>query len=279
MTTWGEAADRWLEVNPQLSKAWRVKMAQYIGRLRRWIGDLPVDQVHAGQLQQARAKLLAMDIKPVTVNHYMACALTVLRSAVDFGEISRVPRIRKLRTETRERWLEPEEAQRLLAALPDYMRQMALFALETGLRRGNVCRLRWEHVNWSRSLVALPSSLMKNRRPLWIPLSPGALAVLQAQRGQHDEWVFTWRGAPLAVRLPRTWSRALATAGLQDLRWHDLRHTWASWQTQDGVPDNALQTLGGWECPAMVKRYAHHSVEHLRPWVQRQRRLQLPMAA
>lgn len=87
------------------------------------------------------------------------------------------------------------------------------------------------------------------------------------QAAVHDVWVFVWRGKPLSIRLPRTWSRALAAEGLDGFHWHDLRHTWASWHTQRGTPDRVLQQLGGWECEAMVRRYAHLAVEHLRQWV------------
>lgn len=52
-------------------------------------------------------------------------------------------------------------------------------------------------------------------------------------------------------------------AGISDFRWHDLRHTWASWLVQAGVPLAALQEMGGWESIEMVRRYAHLSAEHL----------------
>jgi len=52
-------------------------------------------------------------------------------------------------------------------------------------------------------------------------------------------------------------------AGIDDFRWHDLRHTWASWHVQAGTPLHVLQELGGWETPAMVRRYAHLAPEHL----------------
>ena len=54
-----------------------------------------------------------------------------------------------------------------------------------------------------------------------------------------------------------------------DFRWHDLRHTWASWHVQNGTPLFALQELGGWESPEMVRRYAHLSAEHLAPYADR----------
>ncbi|UUZ52719.1 tyrosine-type recombinase/integrase [Massilia sp. H-1] len=52
-------------------------------------------------------------------------------------------------------------------------------------------------------------------------------------------------------------------ASIENFRWHDLRHTWASWHVQNGTPLHVLQELGGWESEAMVRRYAHLSASHL----------------
>ena len=61
----------------------------------------------------------------------------------------------------------------------------------------------------------------------------------------------------------------MARAGIEDFRWHDLRHTWASWHVQNGTPLNALQDLGAWEDGDMVKRYAHLSANHLASYADR----------
>lgn len=65
------------------------------------------------------------------------------------------------------------------------------------------------------------------------------------------------------------WENACARAGLKEFRWHDLRHTWASWHIQDGTPLHVLQELGGWESVEMVQKYAHLSVDHLAGFVQK----------
>lgn len=63
------------------------------------------------------------------------------------------------------------------------------------------------------------------------------------------------------------WIKALKRAGITDFRWHDLRHTWASWHVQAGTPLHVLQELGGWESAEMVRRHAHLSSEHLAQYV------------
>ncbi|MEK6593443.1 MAG: tyrosine-type recombinase/integrase, partial [Pseudomonadota bacterium] len=67
----------------------------------------------------------------------------------------------------------------------------------------------------------------------------------------------------------KAWKAALARVGVVDFRWHDLRHTWASWHVQAGTPLFVLQELGSWESPEMVQRYAHLATEHLASYVDR----------
>lgn len=90
------------------------------------------------------------------------------------------------------------------------------------------------------------------------------MAVLERQKGKHSERVFTYRGQPLKRGTKsKAWYQAVKRAGIEDFRWHDLRHTWASWHVQAGTPLNVLQKLGSWESAEMVRRYAHLSAEHL----------------
>ena len=68
---------------------------------------------------------------------------------------------------------------------------------------------------------------------------------------------------PLQVDDSVAWNAACKRAGIEDFRFHDLRHTWASWLIQSGVPLSVLQEMGGWESIEMVRRYAHLAPSHL----------------
>jgi integrase len=75
--------------------------------------------------------------------------------------------------------------------------------------------------------------------------------------------VFTYAGKPLGSANTLAWRKALKRAGIENFRWHDLRHTWASWHRQAGTPTHELQRLGGWRSSVMVERYAHLAPDHL----------------
>jgi integrase len=75
--------------------------------------------------------------------------------------------------------------------------------------------------------------------------------------------VFTYAGKPLARVSTHAWEKALKRAGIENFRWHDLRHTWASWHRRAGTPTHELQRLGGWRTARMVERYAHLAPDDL----------------
>ena len=75
--------------------------------------------------------------------------------------------------------------------------------------------------------------------------------------------MFTFHGRPVSKAGTKAWRAVLARTGITDFRWHDLRHTWASWHVQKGTPLHILQELGGWESSEMVRRYAHLCSDHL----------------
>lgn len=89
------------------------------------------------------------------------------------------------------------------------------------------------------------------------------MQVLQKRRGDHLTHVFTYEGKPIVQVNAKAWRAALKRAGIEDFRWHDLRHTFATWHRQAGTPTRELQRLGGWRTLEMVERYAHVAPEGL----------------
>lgn len=152
-----------------------------------------------------------------------------------------------------------DEAEAKLA----HLRVMAEFALLTGLRQRNVSFLEWSQVDLARGVLWIHADQAKARRSLGIPLSTPARDLLGKQRGQHEQWVFPYRGQPVR-KIKSAWRKALGRAGLEGVTWHTLRHTWASWHAMSGTPVPVLRELGGWSTLSMVSRYTHLSPEHLK---------------
>ena len=102
-----------------------------------------------------------------------------------------------------------------------------------------------------------------------MPLNAEAVAVVAKQLGKHATHVFSYQGSRITQVSTKAWYSALERAGIEDFRWHDLRHTWTSWHVQGGTPLYVLQEMGGWASVEMVRRYAHLAADHLAPYAER----------
>jgi integrase len=208
---------------------------------------------------------LAEGASNATVNRHLALVRTILRRCHrDWEWTDRAVAVRLLKEPTRRiRFLTQDQAAALLRELPEHLRDMATFSLATGLRAANVTGLTWEQVDLARKQAWVHPDQAKARKAIAVPFNAGAMEVVGRQVGRHALHVFTYDGNPVKQVSTKAWYKALKRAGIEKFRWHDFRHTWASWHVQNGTPLHVLQELGGWETPAMVRRYAHLASEHL----------------
>jgi integrase len=260
--SWQQAAGRWIEETNQ-----KTTHKGDIAKLR-WLhsilGELMLDEITLdviARIKEARLK----EGQKSTANRYLALVRAILKRAVDEWDwLDKAPKVKLFKEAAgRVRFLTPEQVQTLLRELPAHQHDLVLFALQTGLRQANVLKLEWSEINLERGHMWVNGKQSKNREPIAVPLNREALAILHRQLGKHPARVFTYFGKPIANANTRAWKNALKRAGIEDFRWHDLRHTWASWHRMQGTPTHELQQLGGWKTSAMVERYAHLASDHL----------------
>jgi integrase len=260
--SWKESVVRWL--NETSDKATHEEDKSKLAWLHAYLGELMLNEITLDVIHVVRSAKLKEASKP-TVNRYLALIRSILIRARDEWEwIEKAPKIRLFKENNiRERSLTIEQAKVLLNELPTHQRSTVLFALTTGLRLSNVVKLEWAQVNLDLKHAWVKGNESKNRRPIAIPLNDVAIEVLEQQLGKHPERVFTYLGRPFVAANTKAWKSALKRAGIEDFRWHDLRHTWATWQRQAGTPTHELQRLGGWKTASMVERYAHVAPDNL----------------
>lgn len=260
--TWGDAEDRWL-----IEKAGKASLHSdkfIFGWLRPHLAGKELRAIDRAFVDAIKMRKIASGVKPATVNRTLALMRSVLRAACDWEWTEGVPKIRLLpEPKKRVRYLLRSEAESLLVELPPHLSHMAAFSLATGLRKGNVLGLEWSQVDLARRVAWIHPDQSKSRIAIGVPLNDDAARILALQIGAHPRFVFTYGGKPVHQTTTAAWYKALKRCGIADFRWHDLRHTWASWHVQGGTPLHALRELGGWESDAMVRRYAHFSVGHL----------------
>jgi integrase len=266
---WNDAVVRWLK--EQSHKATAAEDVTKLRRLDPFLGGRPLDTISRALIDKITDAKLAEGLSNATVNRTLEVVRAILRKCVNEWEwLDRAPQIRMLKEPTRRvRFLTRQEAQRLLAELPEHLADMAAFSLATGLRASNVTGLQWSQVDVVRRLAWIHPDQAKARKAIPVPLNAEAVSLIRKHLGKHPTHVFSYLGKPITQVSTKAWYAALKRAGISDFRWHDLRHCWASWHVQNGTPLYALQEMGGWASSAMVARYAHLAAEHLVPFADR----------
>jgi integrase len=266
---WQDAVVRWLK--EQSHKATHEEDKSKLRWLDKFLAGKELDAINRATIDRIADAKRADGCSNATVNRTLALLRAILRKcARDWEWIDRAPAVRLFKEPSRRiRFLSKAEAQSLLDELPEHLADMAAFTLATGLRRANVTGLLWEQVDVGRKIAWIHPDQAKSRRAIPVPLNDTACAVLRRQIGKHEALVFTYEGNAIHQVSTAAWYKALRRAGIPDFRWHDLRHTWASWHVQAGTPLFALQELAGWETEKMVRRYAHLAADHLAPYVDR----------
>ncbi|MDR0337761.1 MAG: tyrosine-type recombinase/integrase [Planctomycetaceae bacterium] len=172
----------------------------------------------------------------------------------------------------RERFIRPHEFAQFYAALckqePLY-RDLFFTILLTGQRKNNVCRMQWRDIDFENKLWYVSGITLKNGSPLAVVLSDPVIEVLQARRDdrhKHPEWVFpSKRGKDRPVGNPTdAWDKLRKESGLTDLRIHDLRRTFGSWQAINGTSLHIIGKALGHKSIHSTKIYAHLITEPIR---------------
>lgn len=193
-----------------------------------------------------------------------------LRSAMD----QREERIRAER-DSANRWRRERDYAQLpsLRAVPlaDHLRPMVLLSLNTGMRRGELFDIKWSNVNFERRLITVSAETAKSRKTRHVPMNAEAHETLKSWRSQCDlgqSRVFESGDGKRFDNVNSSWKALLADAKIEEFRWHDMRHHFASRLAMGAVDLNTIRELLGHSDYAMTLRYAHLAPEHRREAVE-----------
>lgn len=179
----------------------------------------------------------------------------IMNKAFREGLLAQVPPFPRIKKDSgRCRWLTVEEEKRLLMTSKPYQRALIVFAVDTGGRRSELLKLDWQNVDLARGFITYMKT--KNGDDRTIRLTGRAIRVLTDLEPKETGPVFTYRGQAIKC-VKTTFDKARTQAGLEDFRFHDLRHTFASRLAQQGVPLYEIMHLTGHKSFQMVQRYAH----------------------
>lgn len=231
------------------------------------LGEMNLDAIGVKEIERYKARKLEEKLSRKTVNNHLHVISKMLRVAVEWSELATAPRAKLLKVGKSEfDFLDFEEARRLVEACTGQLRTMVVTLLNTGLRWGELVALRWQDVDLKAGRIVVRQNVWrghigtpKGGRAREIPLNEAVLSVLREHRHLRGEWVFCTDGGTRLGDQAET-SRlesACRRAGLRNVTWHVLRHTFASHLVMRGVPIKAVQELLGHQDIQTTMRYAH----------------------
>jgi len=260
-----EMADLYWELHGKQTPSADVTCYQ-LKKLKAFFGDMPLQKITIPDvlryLNGVKERASA-----ATANRHHNTLRAIFNRAIEWEKLDgRNPaaRVKQFRVEnSRTQFLENADITRLLAACDAQIRPIVVVALLTGMRRGEIVNLRWEHIDPVNGVIHVLQT--KSGEPREIPIAPKLKALFDTIGGRDSGKVFA-----LATRVLNTrFSKALDLAGIKNFRFHDLRHTFAShfiMRTND-LP--ATQKLLGHKSTRMTQRYAHLSKGHLQVGIQK----------
>ena len=259
---------------PTVSLSMQKSYRGSLQHLQSFFGGMYVSDISSKDISRYKVNRRKKGPAPATINRELAMLSKAFNVAIKEWEWFSDNPVSKSGFEReatgRDRWLPKEEARRLLSHSGLILRQIVTFALNTGMRQDEILSLRWPDVSMERRALVVMKT--KNGRRRTLPLSDAACAVLE-ERGKirhlHSDLVFNSEAGTKIDRhnLGRSFRATLKRAGIKDFRFHDLRHTCATWLAWEGHDIYFIARWLGHEDISMTQRYAHHCVDSLRKGV------------
>jgi len=268
--TFIELAERYESTEFKELKSWQ-SVESYLKQVKEFFGPYTVSQINPALIEDFKQKRKSTGDQPSTIVR----KLNILKRIFNLAKkrwmwVKDVPSIEMPANADRKRlrYLSFAEYHKLLDKCETWLRGPVIVAAWTGLRKGNILNLRRSQVNIFNRTISLDGSETKNGEHLIIPVATPALEALkEALKVAHlnSPYVFcTTDGKPFyPMEVQRDFKDALTKAEIEDFRFHDLRHCFASWNRQAGVDLDTLADLMGHKDTRMARRYAHIGPQHL----------------
>lgn len=238
-------------------------------------GDMYITDIGSKDISEYKVKRRQEGASPRTINYELTLMSHAYNIAIrdwEWIEVNPVKKVSKEKVRNQiERWLTSEEEKKLLEVSPKWLQEIIVFAINTGFRQSEILDLKWSQIDFNRRTVII--SEQKNQGVDTLPLNESVLRIMNERnllRSGKTDYVFhTSNSTRFNFRhLIRAFENAIKKSGIQRLRFHDLRHTFATRLVQNGVDLYTVQKLGRWKNTSMVMRYAHHYSESLRSGIE-----------
>lgn len=260
-----ELADEFIELHSRVNKKKMVakRDENLIANLKRTFGGKYLHEITPMMIERFKAARRE-SVAPATVNRELACLKCMFNKAIQWGRYDDNPvrRVRLFRENNqRTRYLESDEIQKLLENCQENIKPILIVALNTGMRKGEILNLKWENVDLERGIIYLLDTKNSEKREV-IMNGPVKEALSKLTRHATSPYVFYKEDGAPYKDVRKYYETTLKKCGIIGVRFHDLRHTFASHLVMSGVDLKTVQELMGHKSIEMTLRYSHLSPDH-----------------
>lgn len=274
MISFCQLSDLYMENYSKVQKRSWKSDGCYIKSLKRFFGDKQLSKICQFEVEAYVTARVKDGLKNSSVNRELACLKKMFNKAKDWGYMQSNPAEKvgffSEKEFIKERILSEDEECLLLASSPVHLKRIIFTALNTGMRRAELLTLRWEDVDLEKRLIRLAHT--KSGKIRVIPIGPDLLLLLMDLRKKaNGSWhVFVNARTGTSYRdIKRAFQTACEKARVESLRFHDLRHTFASRLVERGVDIVTVKELLGHSTIRMTERYTHSRMDLKRNAVER----------
>lgn len=258
--------------------------------------SLRLDEIDARRIEQLRAAWLTAGLAPASANRNLNRLGGVMSRAVEWGVLDAHPlakvkrlkidmqgRVRYLSTDEElalrkamddreeairserdnaNKWRADRKKEKMIdlrsLAFADHLKPLVIVSLRTGMRQGEVFNLTWSDINFQNKVITVEGSTSKSGQTRHVPMTDEVFDVLTKWKKQvTGDFVFPSKEGKRLDNVKKSWAGLLKLAGVEEFRWHDLRHTFASHLVMKGAHLNTVRVLLGHSDLKMTLRYAH----------------------
>jgi site-specific recombinase XerD len=248
------------------NRGWLKKLQRYNLKIKETFGNKRLDRIKRHEVSSWHVSLREEGLSPAYSDRFLALLRHVLNMAVEWDMLDKSPATGvKLFSidNNRDYRLNSDELSRLVATLNSFRNRnvalISLLALSSGMRIGEILKMRWTDVDKQNKLLRIPASNSKSKKARTVPLNDSAMNVLDQldTEGKFDHvWINRRTGKPLTT-ISRQWVKVREAAELPNLRIHDLRHQFASLLVNEGVSLYIVKSLLGHSQIATTEKYSH----------------------
>ncbi len=261
-----EFMDDYAKVN---KRSWKRDQTS-LNNLKPFFKGMNLSEITSALIEKYKAKRLKDGAAETTINRELTCLKTIYNKANEWGRTDNNPAssIKNFKENNKiQIILNPIEIENLIDAAPEHLKPIIIIAVQTGMRRGEILALKWKNINFRKGYIEIEDSKSGESRK--VPMNSTVYETLKGLDKSHAYIFYNPKTRKNIIEIKRSFTTAREKAGLNKVRFHDLRHTAATRMCELGVPLKIVSKILGHSTIKMTERYANPTPDTMKEAVEK----------